>query len=113
MGNRNLACSLANFNMKYLLLTIVLSACLTVGLADYGCPMEDVDFQGNSVEVIEGVESWQDCGELCKLTNRCQFWTLCTGPCGDYPGNTCQLKDSDSGLEKQSERISGELGCPE
>ena len=51
--------------MKYLLFTIILSVCLTVGLADYGCPMEDVDFQGNSVEVIEGVESWQDCGKRC------------------------------------------------
>ena len=29
----------------------------------YSCPEYDVDFDGNDLEVIENVESWEDCGK--------------------------------------------------
>ena len=42
----------------------------------YSCPEYDVDFNGNNLEVIEGVDSWEDCGKtyclLCYPNNHGQ-----------------------------------------
>ena len=29
----------------------------------YSCPEYDFDFKGNDLEVIENVDSWEDCGK--------------------------------------------------
>jgi len=73
----------------------------------YACPENDVRFDGNDIGTAE-TATWEECGQLCNLTDGCNFWSWHTD---DY---ICNLKDSDgAGLEEHDNRISGARGCPE
>ena len=49
--------------MKYIILGLIL---LSSGIAQeqsrYSCPEVDVDFEGNDIDTVSNVQSWQDCG---------------------------------------------------
>ena len=49
--------------MKTLLLFVTLSVFLTLGLAQYNCPLEGINFVGSDLGIQRDVQSWQECGK--------------------------------------------------
>ena len=75
----------------------------------FECPEADVEMGGNWFDYVPYIESWEDCGRVCALNSRCNFWTWGT----DSQGTGCYLYETDAGLAFNALYVSGERGCPE
>lgn len=95
--------------MKSMDITIVLLvvSCLPLSMVNsrcYTCPEQTIDFEGNDIGKVDAAD-WETCGRICSINSRCKFWTFRTSD------KKCFMKDTDSGLEKKSGRISGTNRC--
>jgi len=74
------------------------------------CPIYNTDLDGNDIDGISlgipNVESWSDCGEICKRVKNCLFWTY------KPHESQCYLKTSDMGLRREYGVYSGNRDCP-
>ena len=68
------------------------------------CPMENVNFSGEDLIWFDaGIESWNECGELCNNAVLCKYWT--------WIDEKCYLKYGNDGMANAHGYISGEKGC--
>merc|ERR1712080_72521 len=85
-------------------LTLLLTFHLTLS-DSYSCPEMNVDMNGNDIEAFKGIETWNECGEICEGSFNCRFWTW-------TDLHECWLKTSDEGLAHDVKGcISGAKGC--
>jgi hypothetical protein len=42
---------------------------------DWGCPVYGMNIQGNDIQHVDNVATWEDCGFLCQMIEGCQYWT--------------------------------------
>merc|ERR1711990_62521 len=95
---------------KGVLCFVLISALATIATSLPGrglnCPLEDIDFFGNDIDVIRGIATWEQCGQICSVATDCNFWTF-----NPKPDGQCVLKTSDSGLHHYAGAFSGERGC--
>jgi len=69
------------------------------------CAQSGIDFVGNDLLTLTGVETAVACQKLCLIRNGCEFFTF-------VPSNgNCFLKTSDTGSTSGSDRISGPAVC--
>jgi len=69
------------------------------------CAQSGIDFVGNDLSLIRGVETAVACQKRCLIRNGCEFFTF-------VPSNgNCFLKTSDTGSTAISDRISGPAVC--
>ena len=66
---------------------------------------EDIDYSGNDVHDIPGVETWRECSEHCVNHTGCEYWTH------KEFDKDCFLKSSDSGRKSESHAVSGRKEC--
>merc|ERR1719430_1218172 len=76
---------------------------------DYACPAIDINFAGDDIGYVEGVDSWQECGRQCEHFYECKYWTFGDSHTGYY--HQCYLKFGNSGFSINSAFISGARGC--
>jgi len=74
------------------------------------CPEINVDYWGCDYGGIDGVASWNDCGQMCELINDCKFWTYVPRHGRDKVGR-CEPKKCSGGYKIVNGHISGERGC--
>ena len=68
------------------------------------CPMENVNFSGEDLIWFDaGIETWNECGELCNNAVLCKYWT--------WINEKCYLKYGNDGMANAQGYISGEKGC--
>merc|ERR1712018_119481 len=97
-------------NMRTLFSIIILlsSTCISLGLAGFACPVNNVNFNLNDLDhPIFNVKSWQDCGKMCQLVPGCRYWSY-----NESSNQECYLKHSNHGLQSIRGVKSGERGCP-
>ncbi len=47
----------------------------TVVSRDWGCPVYGMNIQGNDIQHVDNVATWEDCGFLCQMIEGCLYWT--------------------------------------
>ena len=78
----------------------------TSHLENKTCEMVDTVFEGHDVQVIDDVETWEECATHCF-----QMKDVCTH--FSWKDKTCSLKDSDEGKQEEQGTISGTAECGE
>ena len=74
------------------------------------CPEDNLEYGNNWHDVLYYVASWEECGQICARTTKCNFWSW--GKAEQYP-NECFLHETGTGIAYNDQFISGERGCPE
>ena len=69
------------------------------------CPYDDTAIIGETFENIDGVRSWNDCGNHCHSTNGCNYWTFYVFE------QICHLKYNNDGLLHNFFATSGDKIC--
>ena len=77
-------------------------------LLDSDCFDTNIDFYGNSIIVVSGVNP-TTCQQECQQNEECKFWTYDTASNG--LGLNCWLKSKDDFKVQNSERTSGPKYC--
>merc|ERR1712165_54601 len=92
----------------YIAITI---AAFAISAEALSCPEEDVSLgMDHYIDAVHHVSSWENCGQICNLTDNCEYWTW--GEEGDH-ADICFLYSTNSGLSAYPLSYSGEKGCPE
>ncbi len=47
----------------------------TVVSRDWSCPVYGMNIQGNDIQHVDNVATWEDCGFLCQMIEGCLYWT--------------------------------------
>eukprot|EP00092_Neocalanus_flemingeri_P088287 GFUD01111540.1.p1 GENE.GFUD01111540.1~~GFUD01111540.1.p1 ORF type:complete len:117 (-),score=15.46 GFUD01111540.1:192-542(-) len=101
--------------------TIILLLLVASTIA-WRCPEYSLDFKGNDITAVSGVQSWDECASHCYENLACSHWTWGV-PNGEkrreternrspgYYNNRCYLKDSDIGGRRAGGFISGSVAC--
>merc|ERR1712038_1807774 len=105
MGSCN--CPMLTSAMKsFIFFAILMSLGLAQNQPRLSCPEEDTAF-GDDDEIarLNGVLSWEECGEICTLDAGCNFWDW-------NPEEYCALKSSSSGLKRDEGWTAGNRDAP-
>ena len=71
-----------------------------------GCPTYRFLYSGNEVSPVTTFNSWGLCGQHCKLTDNCRYWSW------TIIGQECRLKTNNGQLIKDPNSITGDNSCP-
>merc|ERR1712059_236453 len=74
-------------------------------VSKWNCPESGWFDEGDIVEAVNGLDTWQKCGQVCGLLNSCKFWSY------RHTGYICEMYSQDWGLRSDPDWVSGDKGC--
>jgi PAN domain len=99
---------LAVFTALHSLATASHNSSQSRSVKDWTCPMYGFDNYGDTMEKVENVYSWEDCGWLCQNRDGCVIWVWSH----DRSGAICDLKNTISDHEEwDASTVAGNKGC--
>ena len=69
------------------------------------CVEYGIDYKGYDIDIIYGIQHWQDCASQCKDSRSCSYWSWIVDE------HRCILKTSDAGRRQVGQAISGSYTC--
>merc|ERR1712180_201004 len=74
------------------------------------CLLRNQGMNYNDIDLIEDVQSWQECAQHCQNNERCMFWNWTKHSANVNP-RRCALKDTTRPIIHDTNYFSGPRGC--